>query len=250
MSKNALVVSILALIVAVGAIILPFVIPGDDGAATVDLSSVEQRLSALEATPGGQLKVGYVNITDVAQEAFYPLADDERALATSLSDQRSQLQGSLQRGEISETEYISRSHEIRAQLLRAQVSTLSATLADMLRADDLMSSGDRVTALQMQEAIAQYGTLIDQLLSLVLLGSTSAEVLESNIKAAETQFQSVDGLVTQLVGSIIGTQARAFAIENQFDLVLVEESSLIFGDPATTEDVSDAVIDRIGAIFE
>jgi len=250
MSKNALVVSILALVVAVGAIILPFVIPGEDGSAAVDLSSVERRLDALESTPAGQLKVGYVNITDVARDAFYPLADDERALATSLSDQRGQLQGSLQRGEISETEYISRSHEIRAQLLRAQVSTLSATLAEMLRADDLMSASDRVTALQMQEAISQYGTLIDQLLSMVLLGTTAAEVVETNMDAAEAQFQSVDNLVTQLVGSIIGTQARAFAIENEYDLVLVEESSLIYGDPAATEDVSDSLVERIGTIFE
>ncbi len=250
MSKNALVISILALIVAVGAIVLPFVIPAEDGEGTVDLSSVEQRLDALEGTPAGQLKVGYVNITDVAQEAFYPLAEDERALATSLSDQRGQLQSSLQRGEISETEYISRSHELRAQLLRAQVGTLSATLGEVLQADDLMSSGDRVTALQMQEAVSQYGTLIDQLLSLVLLGQTEAEQLEANIRAAETQFQSVDNLVTQLVGSAIGTQAREFAIENGFDLVLVEESSLIYGDPATTQDVSGAVVERINTILE
>ncbi len=250
MSKNALVVSILALIVAVGALILPFVIPGEDGAAVVDLSSVEQRLEALESAPTSGLKVGYVNITDVAKGAFYPLADDERALATSLSDQRSQLQGSLQRGEISETEYVSRSQEIRAQLLRAQVSTLSSTLAEMLQADDLMSSTDRVTALQMQEAISQYGTLIDQLLSMVLLGTTSSEILEANINQAESQFQSVDGLVTQLVGSIIGTQARAFAIESGFDLVLVEESSLIFGDPAATEDLSSSLVERIDTILE
>ncbi|MBN1858933.1 hypothetical protein JW848_06990 [Candidatus Bipolaricaulota bacterium] len=250
MSKNALVVSILALIVAVGALILPFVIPGEEGAGTVDLSSVEQRLEALESAPASGLRVGYVNITDVAQQAFYPLAEDERSLATSLSDQRSQLQGSLQRGEISETEYVSRSHEIRAQLLRAQVGTLSATLGEMLRADGLMSSTDRVTALQMQEAISQYGTLIDQLLSMVLLGTTSAEVLESNINAAESQFQAVDGLVTQLVGSIIGTQARAYAIEGGFDLVLVEESSLIFGDPSTTEDISGGLVERIAAILE
>ncbi|MEA1871546.1 MAG: hypothetical protein U9N00_05080, partial [Candidatus Bipolaricaulota bacterium] len=61
MSKNTMVVAVVALLLAALALVLPFVLPGSEGGDDVALNALGDRITDLENSSSAPLKIAYLN---------------------------------------------------------------------------------------------------------------------------------------------------------------------------------------------
>jgi hypothetical protein len=250
MSRNTLLVAVAALVIAVGALVLQFALPSGGGGAGGDL---EQRIQALEGASSGLLRIGYFDAEAVFKGAFWALGENERAEAEDIADDIRALLSERQREAISAEEYATRSIELQADFLRANVSTLRQTI-DMIFAAEglisLLSQEDRLQARTVQDNAATLKSIADQLLAQARVGVVNTETFQANYTQAQANFQNLDSTMTSLAGSLIASKARRFAEENGYDLVFTQHTSLVYGSAGKSDDLTATLIEEMSAYFD
>jgi len=250
MSRNSLVVAVLALVVAVGALILQFALPSGGGG---DVGDLEQRVRALEGASPGLLRIGYFDAEAVFKGAFYDLGAQEREEAESIADDIRALLAERQREAISAEEYATRSLELQTDFLRANVSTLRVTIDSIFAAEGLLgllSAEDRLQARTLQDNAATLKSIIDQLLAQARVGVVDAETFQANYTQAQANFRNLDSAMTSLAGSLISSKARQYAEENGYDLVFTQHTSLVYGSEDTADNLTTGLTEEMVGYFD
>ena len=172
MSRNTLVVAGLALIVAIGAVVLQFVLPSDSGAGNVDLDAIRADITQLKQASATQsLKLAYMD----AEEAFvvFILAvGDLRQQIADKNDEINELKNEYAQGIIARDDYERRIYELNAELLDARITTASGTLDRMIASDEF--SDLRSTLITLREEAQPLIDEVNNLVSTIRVGAIDA----------------------------------------------------------------------------
>jgi len=244
--KNTLVVAVIALLLAAGAVVLQFVLPaggGEDGVAVAELA---ERVSALEAAAVAPLRIAYLD----AEGAFVVFTDaviDLRHRAMEKQRDILRLQQQAMANTISEEEFRARNKLLQVELLQAQLNINIGTIDKML-----VSAGfsDMHADLQRLRDEAQpVITEMKNLVATVRVGVFDPQEFQDRFTQLKNAFTQLDQLLTQAATVKIVQAATAVALEHGYDLVLRTRNVIIYRDTATVTDITDRVKLELDQLF-
>ncbi|MEA1871667.1 MAG: hypothetical protein U9N00_05695, partial [Candidatus Bipolaricaulota bacterium] len=131
MSKNTMVVAVVALLLAALALVLPFILPASEGGDEVALNALGDRITSLENSSSAPLKIAYLNAED-AFSVFTDAVSDLRQKAVDKQMEIAKLQQDFMAGTISKDEYQNTNNRLQVELLQAQLNIDVGTIDKMI----------------------------------------------------------------------------------------------------------------------
>jgi len=238
MSRNTLVIAALALVLAIGALVLQFVLPsGGDGA---DLAAMQADITQLKQASASQsLKVAYMDAED-AFTVFLLAVGDLRQQISDKNDEITQLQADYTQGLVSSRDEYERSlYQLRAELLDARVTVAAGTLDRMIASEDFANLRSQLISLREQ---AQ--PLVDEvnnLVSTIRVGAIDATEFTNRYATLSTLFEQFDGYVTSAATSKLVQATEQIANQYGYDLVIRKKDVIMYRNAATIDDITDLV---------
>jgi len=238
MSRNILIVAVIALILGAGALILQFALPSGGGANEATVKALEDRVEDLETKSTSPIKIAYIN----AEEAFTVFTDavkDLRQKAVDKQSEKVQLQQQYLASAISKEEYETRLTELETELLQAQLNIDIGTIDRMIA-----STGFSDIRNDLERLREEAQPIIDEmrkLVSTVRVGIIDPQEFQNRYNQVKTAFTQLDQLLTQAATSKIVQAADKIAVENGYDLVLRSKNVIIYRNTAKLVDITDFV---------
>jgi Skp family chaperone for outer membrane proteins len=244
MTRNSLVVAVavVALALAAGALVFQFVVPSKgDGVSRADFDALRSQVAAVKSGGAG-LKVAFVNI-DNAFAVFLNAVSDLRQRSADKLQQITDLQGSLESGTVTQDQYQKRLNEYNTELLDANIAMYASVLDRMIASS---SFSDLRADLQRVREMAQ--SLLDEaknLVSMVKGGAISSSEFQARLARTQTNYTSLEKIVTQACAVKISQAAQKVAIPRGFDLVLIQKNVVLYFSPAMVTDITEFVKSEI-----
>jgi Skp family chaperone for outer membrane proteins len=241
MSRSVWVVAGLALVLAIGALILPFALPGGGGVDEAAFRALENRVNELQIQGSG-LRVAALD----AEEAFIVFlnaVEDLRQRAKEKQEEIVELQQEFVASTISKDEYEQRVSELQAELLDAQLTIDIGTIDRMVESNDF---ADMRSDLELLREQAQ--PMIDEMKNLVSaakMGVIDPEEYQSRYTQLKNAFTQFDQVLTQYATAKIVQVAERIAVQQGYDLVLRAENVIVYHNPATLVDITESVKSEI-----
>jgi len=243
MSRNILIVAVIALILGAGALILQFALPsGRVNEATV--KALEGRVEDLESSSTSPLKIAYIN----AEEAFIVFTDAVKDLRQKAVDKQVEI-GSLQQqylaSAISREEFDTQNNQLQVELLQAQLNIDIGTIDRMIASpgfSDIRNDLERLRE-EAQPVIDE----MKKLVSTVRVGIIDPQEFQNRFNQVKAAFTQLDQLLTQAATSKIVKAAEKIAVENGYDLVLRAKNVIIYRNTAKLVDITDLVKHELAA---
>jgi len=239
MSKNTLVVSVVALLLAAVAIVLQFVLPaggGPDG--TAQITALTNRVVALEANPASPLKVAYINAED-AFTVFTDAVGDLRQRAIDKQGEIVKLQQQYMASTISKDDFDSQNNQLQVELLQAQLNIDLGTIDKMIA-----SSGFSDMKNDLQRLKDEAQPVVDEmknLVSTVRVGVIDTTEFQNRYTQVKNAFTQLDQLLTQAATAKIVQAANNVAVDQGYDLVLRTKNVIVYRNTAKMTDITDLV---------
>ena len=236
MSRNTLFVAGLALLLAVGALVVQFAVPSGEGVSDAELSALQSEVAALRQQ--GALRIAYAKAED-AFTVFTDAVSDMRQRASDKAGEIVQLQREFVQSTISREDYEQELMGLQAEFLDAQFAVQVAMIDTMIDSDGFADIRGELTAL-MEEA----QPVIDEmknLLSTARIGVIDSTEFSSRYTQLETAYQQLDQLVVSAATVKVVAAAEQVALERGFDLVLNQKNVLVYWNPASIIDITDLV---------
>ncbi len=243
MSRNILIVAVIALILGAGALILQFALPsGRVNEATV--KALEGRVEDLESSSTSPLKIAYIN----AEDAFTVFTDAVKDLRQKAVDKQAEI-GSLQQqylaSAISREEFDTQNNQLQVELLQAQLNIDIGTIDRMISSagfSDIRNDLERLRE-EAQPVIDE----MKKLVSTVRVGIIDPQEFQNRYDQVKAAFTQLDQLLTQAATSKIVKAAEKIAVENGYDLVLRAKNVIIYRNTAKLVDITDLVKHELAA---
>jgi len=240
MSRSVLYVAGLALLLAVGALILQFALPSAGGGDEGSLSALERRVDDLEDQQGagGGFRVAYLDVEE-AFSVFIDATAGQRERASEKLQEIADLQSERQASTISKDEYQQRANELQAELLDAQLTIDMSALDGMIASDDF---ADLRSKLEEWREIAQLlANEVKNLVSIAKMGVVDPTEFQSHYETAQNAFTQFDQGLTQAATLKIVQVAQRIAIEKGYDMVVRVKNVLVYRDPNSLDDITGDV---------
>ena len=239
MSRNTLVVAGLALILAIGALVLPFVWRPDTGGETVDLSGIQADIAQLKQTSSSQsMKVAYMD-AEAAFLVFVSAVSDLRQQITDKNAEKSQLSVDFSQGAISQEEATRRGYVIEAELLDARMTTAAGTLDRMIASENFADLRSALVSLSDQgQPVVD---AINELVSTIRVGAIDANEFQLRLAAYTQAFTEFDGYVTSAATTKLVQATEKVANAYGYDLVVRKKDVIMYRNPATVDDITDLI---------
>ena len=239
MSRNTLVVAGLALILAIGALVLQFVLPSGDGIGSSELDSIRADISQLKQTSASEsMKLAYMNAEDVFT-VFILAVGDLRQQITDKNNEIGNLQNEYAQGIIARDDYERRIYELNAELLDARVTTASGTLDRMIASTAF--SDLRSTLITLREEAQPLIDEVNNLVSTIRVGAIDATEFQNRYTALSSMFEQFDGYVTSAATTKLVQATEKVANEYGYDIVVRKKDVIMYRNPATIDDITDLV---------
>ena len=239
MSKNTLVVSVVALLLAAVAIVLQFVLPAGGGADnTAEVTALTNRVAALEANPATPLKVAYINAED-AFSVFTDAVSDLRQRAIDKQGEILKLQQQYMASTISKDDFDTQNNQLQVELLQAQLNIDLGTIDKMIASPGF---ADMKSDLQRLKDEAQ--PVVDEmknLVSTVHVGVIDTTEFQNRYMQVKNAFTQLDQLLTKAATTKIVQAANKVAVDNGYDLVLRTQNVIVYRNTAKLTDITDLV---------
>jgi len=239
MSRNTLIVAVIALVVGVVALVLPFVLSTGEGTGDTRVKALETRITALEAKSGGSaLKIGYID----AESAFGVFTDAVKDLRQKGQDKANEivaLQQSYVAGSITKQDFENRNNQLQVELLQAQLTIDTSTIDKMIA-----GAGFSDIRAQLQTIRQQAQPIIDEarnLVSTARVGVVNATDFQNRYTSLKNAFSQLDTLLTQAALVKIEQACQKVAVQNGYDLVLSRKNVIAYLNTARLTDVTDLV---------
>jgi len=245
MSKNTLVVSVVALVLAAVAIVLPFVMPSEEGPDnSQEIAALADRVAALESSPATALNVAYISAED-AFAVFTDAVSDLRQLAVDKQGEITKLQQQYMASTISKDEYDAQFRQLQVELLQAQLNIDMGTIDKMIA-----SSGfsDMKSDLQLLKDEAQ--PVVDEmknLVSTVRVGVIDTTEFENRYTQVKNAFSQLDQLLTQAATAKIVQAANKIADEKGYDIVLRSKNVIVYRNTGKIDDITEPVKEELSS---
>jgi Skp family chaperone for outer membrane proteins len=238
MSKNTMVVAVVALLLAALALVLPFVLPSSDGGDDAALNALGDRIANLENSSSAPLKIAYLNAED-AFSVFTDAVSDLRQKAVDKQMEIAKLQQDFMAGTISKDEFQNTNNRLQVELLQAQLNIDVGTIDKMI---DSPGFSNMRSDLQRLRDEAQ--PVIDEMKNLVTTirtGIIDTQEFENRYTQVKNAFTQLDQLLTQAATSKIVEAANKVALAEGYDLVLRVKNVIIYRNTAKMIDITDMV---------
>lgn len=239
MSRNTLVVAGLALILAIGALVLQFVLPSDAGGGNVDLDAIRADITQLkQASTTQSLKLAYMDAED-AFIVFILAVGDLRQQITDKNNEINELKNEYAQGIIARDDYERRIYELNAELLDARVTTASGTLDRMIASDEF--SDLRSTLITLREEAQPLIDEVNNLVSTIRVGAIDATEFQNRYTALATMFEQFDGYVTSAATTKLVQATEKVANQYGYDIVIRKKDVIMYRNPVTIDDITELV---------
>jgi Skp family chaperone for outer membrane proteins len=236
MSRNTLFIAGLALLLAVGALILQFALPSGGGVSDAELSALQSEVAALRQQ--GALRIAYTAVEDVFA-VFTDAVSDMRQRASDKAAEIVRLQQQFVQSTISREDYEQELMGLQAEFLDAQFAVQVAMIDTMIAADGFADIRGELTALK-EEA----QPVIDEmknLLSTARIGVIDSTEFSGRYSQLENAYQQLDQLLVSAATVKVVAAAKEVALARGFDLVLNKKNVLVYWSPASIIDITDLV---------
>ncbi len=237
MSKNTMVVAVVALLLAALALVLPFVLPSSGGDEAA-LNALGDRITNLENSSSAPLKIAYLNAED-AFSVFTDAVSDLRQKAIDKQMEIAKLQQDFMAGTISKDEYQNTNDRLQVELLQAQLNIDVGTIDKMID-----SSGFSNMRSDLQRLRDEAQPVIDEMKNLVTTvrtGVIDTQEFENRYTQVKNAFTQLDQLLTQAATAKIVEAANKVALAEGYDLVLRVKNVIIYRNTAKMIDITDMV---------
>jgi len=237
MSKNTMVVAVVALLLAALALVLPFVLPSSGGDEAA-LNALGDRITNLENSSSAPLKIAYLNAED-AFSVFTDAVSDLRQKAIDKQMEIAKLQQDFMAGTISKDEYQNTNDRLQVELLQAQLNIDVGTIDKMID-----SSGFSNMRNDLQRLRDEAQPVIDEMKNLVTTvrtGVIDTQEFENRYTQVKNAFTQLDQLLTQAATAKIVEAANKVALAEGYDLVLRVKNVIIYRNTAKMIDITDMV---------
>jgi len=242
MSRNGVIVAVCALVVAVVAVVLPFVLPSGDGAGSSAVDALQARIEELESQAGSssELRVAYIDIEDSFQ-VFLMAVADLRSRAQEITQEMTQVYTDYAASLVSQEEYQQKMMELQAELLDAQITIDVTTIQLMIDSDHF--SDIRSDLEVYQEQASDVSDAAKDLVSNVRTGVMSTTEYQNRYNLIEDAFNDIDQVLTSAATYKIVQAAQDIAQEVGYDLVLRKEDVIVFpqNGTVTVPDITETV---------
>ncbi len=239
MSRNTLVVAGLALILAIGALVLQFALPSGDGAGNADLDAIRADITLLkQSEASSSLKVALMDAED-AFNVFVSAVGDLRQRITDKTSEITELQTQYNQGTVSRDDLERQSYILNAELLDARVTTAAGTLDRMIASDDF--SDMRSQLVQLREQAQPIVEQVNSLVSTITVGAIDAVEFQNRYQGLTALFEQFDGYVTIAATNKLIQAAEKISNEYGYDLVIRKKDVRIYHNPATIDDITELV---------
>jgi Skp family chaperone for outer membrane proteins len=239
MSRSVLYVAGLALLLAVGALILQFALPSAGGGDDGGLAALEQRVNALsQQGAGADFRIAYLDAED-AFTVFLEVTADLRERANDKALEISDLQNEYAASTISRDEYQQRANELQAELLDAQLTIDINALDRMIASDDFADI--RAKLEEWKETAQLLANEVKNIVSMAKMGVADPLEYQSRYTTAKNAFTQFDQGLTQAATLKIVQVAQRIAVEQGFDMVLRVKNVLVYRNPLSLIDITDEV---------
>jgi len=245
MSRSGLYVAGLALLLAVGALVLQFVLPSAGGGDGADVQALEQRVEELEGQQGsgGSFRVAYIDVEE-AFSVFIEATAELRGRVNETLQKIADLQSEYQASTISKDEYQQRAGELQAELLDGQLAIDISALDRMIASDDF---ADLRSKLEEWKEMAQLlANEVKNLVSIARMGVVDPLEFQSRFDTAKNAFTQFDQGLTQAATLKIVQVAQRVAIDKGYDMVLRVKNVLVYRDPEALDDITAEVKAVVG----
>ena len=243
MSRSVWFVAGLAVLLALGALILQFAVPSGGGVDKAAFDALQKKVDDLQ-TQGGGLHIAYLDAED-AFTVFLNAVSDLRQRIADKQNEIAQLQQEFVNSTISKDDYQKQLDELQAELLDAQLAVDIGTIDKMIASDGF---SDLRSDLQHLREEAQ--PLIDEvkdLVSTAKMGVIDQLEFESRYNQVKNAFTQLDQLLTQAATVKIIQAAEKIAVQNGYDLVLRKKNVIVYRNAATLVDITDSVKSEISS---
>jgi soluble cytochrome b562 len=240
MSKNTLVVAGLALILAIGAVVLQFVLPaGDAGVASADLDAIRADITQLkQVDSSGSLNLAYMDAEN-AFTVFVLAVGDLRQQITDKNAEINKLKTDYAQGTITLADYQQGFYVLSAELLDARMSTAAGTLDRMIASDKF--SDLRSSLLSLREEAQPLINEINNLVSTIRVGAIDATEFGNRHTTLSSMFDQFDGYVTSAATTKLVQATEKVARAAGFDIVIRKKDVIMYRNSLTVPDITDAV---------
>jgi len=244
MSKNTIVVSVIALLLAAVALVLQFVLPAGGGVDnSAEITALTNRISTLEANPPTTpLKVAYLN-AESAFSVFTDAVSDLRQKAINKQGEIVKLQQQYMASTISKDDFDGQNNQLQVELLQAQLNIDLGTIDKMIASPGF---SDMKSDLQKLRDEAQ--PVVDEmknLVSTVRVGVIDTTEFQNRYTQVKNAFTQLDQLLTQAATSKIVQAANKVAIDKGYDLVLRTKNVIVYRNTAKLTDITNFVKDEL-----
>ncbi len=240
MSKGSLTVAVIALIIAIVAIVLPFVRSTTSGVSKDDFTALKTQVNTLntKVQSARPLKIAYLNAVD-AFNVFTDAVKDLRQKALDKQKEILTLQQDFLASKISKEDYQTKYQQLQVELLQAQLNIDIGVINKMISApgfSDMQSDLERLKD-QTQPIVNEMNKLVQT----VQTGVVDPQEFQSRYTEVKNAFAQLDQLLTQAATSKIVEAANKVAVDNGYDLVLRAKNVIIYRNTAKLTDITDPV---------
>jgi Skp family chaperone for outer membrane proteins len=229
----------LALILAIGALVLPFVLPSDTGGEAVDLSGIRADITQLKQASSSQsMRIAYMD-AEAAFLVFVTAVSDLRQQITDKNNEIAELNQERTQGLVSDADYQRRLYVLQAELLDARITTAAGTLKRMIASDEFADLRSALVTLSDQGQ--PLVDAINELVSTILVGAIDAGEFQQRLAAYTQAFNEFDGYVTSAATTKLVQATDMVANEYGYDLVVRKKDVIMYRNPATIDDITDLV---------
>ncbi len=240
MSRNTLYIAGLALLLAVGALVLQFALPSGGGVSSSEFRALQNEVANLRQQ--GALRIAFVKAED-AFKVFTDAVSDMRQRATDKAAELVQLQQEYNNGTISDSDFEQQMMELKAEFLDAQYAVQVTMIDRMIAADGFADIRGELTALK--EEAQSYVDGMKDLLSTARIGVIGTAEFDSRYAQLENAYQQLDQLLVSAATVKVVEAAKEVAVERGFDLVLNKQNVYVYSNPASVVDITDLVKTRL-----
>jgi Skp family chaperone for outer membrane proteins len=240
MSRNTLYIAGLALLLAVGALVLQFALPSGGGVSGSEFRALQNEVANLRQQ--GALRIAFVKAED-AFKVFTDAVSDMRQRATDKAAELVQLQQEYNNGTISDSDFEQQMMELKAEFLDAQYAVQVTMIDRMIAADGFADIRGELTALK--EEAQNYVDGMKDLLSTARIGVIGTAEFDSRYAQLENAYQQLDQLLVSAATVKVVEAAKEVAVERGFDLVLNKQNVYVYSNPASVVDITDLVKTRL-----
>jgi Skp family chaperone for outer membrane proteins len=241
MSRNTLLVAGLALLLAIGALVLQFALPSEGGVSDSEFSALRNEVAALRQQ-GGALRIAYMN-AEAAFTVFTDAVTDMRQRASDKAAEIVQLQQQFVQSTISREDFEQQLIGLKAEFLDAQFAVQVAMIDTMVAAAGFADIRGELTALK-EEA----QPVIDEmknLLSTARIGVIDSAEFDSRYSQLESAYQQLDQLLVSAATVKVVKAVEEIAVDRGYDLVIRTKNVIMYRNAATLVDITDLVKARL-----